>query len=108
MSGAGMSVDSGLADFRSLNGIFDRLKKREKHMEYYDIMNHKYFEGHPERFWYLYGERYNAYKAATPHNGYNILKQWGEVLKKGKYFSYTSNVDGHFIKAGFPENKLVE
>ena len=24
------------------------------------------------------------------------------------YFVFTSNVDGHFQKAGFPENKVVE
>ena len=77
-------------------------------MEHYDIMNHSYFEEHPERFWYLYGERYNAYKTATPHEGYNILKKWGTQMKKGNFYSYTSNVDGQFLKAGFPEDKIVE
>jgi NAD-dependent SIR2 family protein deacetylase len=37
-----------------------------------------------------------------------MLLEMGTQLKKGEYFVFTSNVDGHFQKAGFPEDKVVE
>jgi len=37
-----------------------------------------------------------------------MLLEIGEKLKPNNYFVYTSNVDGHFQKAGFPEDKIVE
>jgi len=52
--------------------------------------------------------RYNMYTSTKPHEGFKMLLEMGEKLKKGNYFAYTSNVDGHFQKAGFPEAKVVE
>lgn len=43
-----------------------------------------------------------------PHEGFNMLLELGEKLKSKNYFVYTSNVDGQFQKAGFPEDKVVE
>ena len=37
-----------------------------------------------------------------------MLLELGQKLKNNEYFAYTSNVDGQFQKAGFPEEKLVE
>lgn len=69
-SGAGMSVDCGLPDFASDQGIIQRVVKQEKNMEYRDVINPDYFQKHPEKFWYIYGDRYNQYKEAQPHEGY--------------------------------------
>ena len=49
----------------------------------------------------------NLYRSTQPHEGFSILKKWGESKKNG-YFVFTSNVDGHFQKAGFPEDRVVE
>jgi NAD-dependent SIR2 family protein deacetylase len=43
-SGAGLSVDSGLSDFRGSNGMYTWLKELEPDLEYYEIMNPNYFE----------------------------------------------------------------
>ena len=59
-----MSVDSGLPDFASDQGIIQQIIKNERNMDYRDIINPKYFEKHPEKFWYIYGDRYNQYKKA--------------------------------------------
>ena len=69
-SGAGMSVDSGLPDFASDHGIIQKIINNEKNMEYRDIINPKYFQDNPRKFWYIYGDRYNQYNHAIPHNGY--------------------------------------
>lgn len=51
----------------------------------------------------------NAFKSSntTPHEGYQILKRWA-VEKPHGYFVFTSNVDGHFQKAGFEEKRVYE
>jgi NAD-dependent SIR2 family protein deacetylase len=45
------------------------------------------------------------YRGTAPHEGFNKMLKIA-VIKK--YFVYTSNVDGHFLKAGFDEQKIVE
>ena len=108
MTGAGMSVDCGLPDFRGDEGFYKNMAKINKNLKYYQIMSHNYFDDHPEKFWYLYGDRYLRYKQAKPHEGYNILKDLCINDKKNNYFLYTSNVDGLFLKFGFPEDKIFE
>ncbi len=39
MSGSGMSVDSGLKDFRSKDGLIPKLKEIEKDLDYREILN---------------------------------------------------------------------
>ena len=75
MSGAGMSVDSGLPDFASDRGIIQKLISRERNLEYRDIINPAYFKKNPEKFWYIYGDRYNQYTTALPHLGYHLLQE---------------------------------
>lgn len=48
------------------------------------------------------------YTKAAPHAGFKMLLEMGSKLKNNEYFAFTSNVDGHFQKAGFPEEKVVE
>lgn len=82
-SGVGMSVDSGLPDFRGDHGVMKLLKKVDKNLDYKDIINPRYFETHPEKFWYIYGDRYNRYKNTKPHKGYLQLKDICEDHMKG-------------------------
>ena len=55
MSGAGMSVDSGLPDFASDQGIIHQVVKSEPNKEYRHIINPAYFKSNPQKFWYIYG-----------------------------------------------------
>lgn len=57
-AGAGMSVDSGLPDFRSKGGIYDMLRAQKSRLKYYDVMNHYYFVSAKNKFWYIYAYRY--------------------------------------------------
>ena len=56
-------------------------------------------------FWGFYGHRLNLYRNTNPHKGFEILLNYAQKYKKD-YFVVTSNVDGHFQKAGYPENKV--
>ena len=66
-----------------------------------------WFETDPKFAWGFFGHRYNLYQKTTPHNGFNILRKWGESKERG-YFVFTSNVDGQFQKAGFSEDRILE
>src|SRR5262249_39068902 len=53
------------------------------------------------------GHRLNLYRDTNPHEGFAILRRWAERLPGG-YFVYTSNVDGHFQRAGFDPERVLE
>jgi NAD-dependent SIR2 family protein deacetylase len=65
------------------------------------------FETDPALAWGFYGHRLNLYRATKPHAGFGILREWGERMPFG-YGVFTSNVDGHFHRAGFDTKRLVE
>lgn len=103
-AGAGMGVDSGLADFRGDKGLWRTSSGKSK--SYLEMANPKLFFNDPNEAWGFYGSRYNTYKETTPHKGFDLLLDL--VKSKKDYFIFTSNVDGHFQKAGFDKNKIVE
>ncbi len=107
-AGAGMGVDSGLPDFRGNQGFWKAYPPMKKlGLTFYDLANPVWFEQEPRRAWGFYGHRRNLYRKTTPHQGFSILKKWVD-LKLGNGFVFTSNVDGHFQRAGFSEEQVVE
>ena len=107
-AGAGMGVDSGLPDFRGDQGLWRAYPAlRNAGLNFVNIASPRAFRKDPELAWGFYGHRLNLYRATTPHAGFDILKRWASRKKHGG-FIYTSNVDGQFQKAGFPEARIVE
>jgi len=107
-AGAGMGVDSGLPDFRGDEGFWKAYPLlKDENLSFQDLANPYWFREDPRRAWGFYGQRFNLYKSAEPHQGFEILKKWAE-RKEIEVFVFTSNVDGHFQKAGFPENSIYE
>ncbi len=107
-AGAGMGVDSGLPDFRGKEGFWRAYPyARQLGVSFEQMANPRWFDQDPHLAWAFYGHRLNLYRQTTPHKGFNILLDWAKEKKHG-YFVFTSNVDGHFQKAGFPEAKIVE
>ena len=107
-AGAGMGVDSGLPDFRGAEGFwqaYPALAKARLHFQ--DIANPSAFRAHPHRAWGFYGHRLRLYRHTVPHEGFAILKRIGESMPEGM-FVFTSNVDGHFQKAGFSSKRVQE
>lgn len=106
-AGAGMGVDSGLPDFRGAEGFWKAYPPfREKGLEFEDLANPHWFVDDPELAWGFYGHRLELYRRTTPHRGFGILRRLAE--RSGRFFVFTSTVDGHFQRAGFPEDAVVE
>ena len=107
-AGAGMGVDSGLPDFRGNQGFWKEYPAlREDGLSFADLANPVWFHHQPDRAWGFYGHRYMLYRDTEPHRGFSLLKKWSDG-KPGGGFVYTSNVDGHFQKAGFAPEQVYE
>jgi NAD-dependent SIR2 family protein deacetylase len=107
-AGAGMGVDSGLPDFRGNEGFWRAYPAfQARGLSFVDMANPHWFEAHPAQAWGFYGHRLNLYRETRPHEGFALLKAWGESRPCGG-FVYTSNVDGQFQKAGFDAARIVE
>jgi len=107
-AGAGMGVDSGLPDFRGEDGfwrVYPAL--RNDGIAFHDIANGEAFRRDPVRAWGFYGHRLNLYRRTVPHEGFAILRRLGSTKEHGA-FVFTSNVDGHFQKAGFEQDSILE
>jgi NAD-dependent SIR2 family protein deacetylase len=65
------------------------------------------FAEHPEHAWGFYGHRLKLYRETVPHEGFSILRRWADRMPRGA-FVFTSNVDGQFQIAGFPESRVDE
>ncbi|XP_013391325.1 uncharacterized protein LOC106159559 [Lingula anatina] len=107
-AGAGMGVDSGLPDFRGPQGFWKAYPPLKKmNLTLSQMSTPSWFLEDPTFAWGFFGHRYKLYKNTTPHEGFHILRKWTRQMDKG-YFVFTSNVDGHFQKAGFSEDRLIE
>jgi NAD-dependent SIR2 family protein deacetylase len=107
-AGAGMGVDSGLPDFRGNRGFWRAYPALgQRGMRFDEIASPAAFQETPRLAWGFYGHRLEMYRRIDPHAGYGLLRDWGAALPQGA-FVYTSNVDGHFAKAGFAADRIVE
>ncbi|HEY3963477.1 MAG TPA: Sir2 family NAD-dependent protein deacetylase [Planctomycetaceae bacterium] len=105
-AGAGMGVDSGLPDFRGDTGFW-KAYPPFRGRRFAEMSNPRWFDSDPQLAWGFFGHRYNLYKNTAPHPGFQMLLRWAERLER-KFFVFTSNVDGHFQRAGFPEDRILE
>lgn len=107
-AGAGMGVDSGLPDFRGNSGFWRAYPALAgARIAFEEIACPDAFRRHPRLAWGFYGHRLNLYRRTLPHLGFAILQGIGARLARG-CFVFTSNVDGQFQRAGFPEDVICE
>ena len=107
-AGAGMGVDSGLPDFRGTQGFWRAYPVIAKlGLSFAEMAKPAWFSHNPHLAWAFYGHRLNLYRQTTPHQGFRQLLEIGAAKAAG-YFVFTSNVDGHFQKAGFASERIVE
>ncbi|CAN7770425.1 Sir2 family transcriptional regulator [Caballeronia sp. LjRoot34] len=103
-----MGVDSGLPDFRGREGFWRAYPAlRQQGLSFEDMANPARFAEHPELAWGFYGHRLKLYRETVPHEGFAILRRWADRMSRGA-FVFTSNVDGQFQNARFPENRVHE
>lgn len=90
-TGAGMSTDSGLSDFRSKNGIWAKLDPME--LATAQAMRQNY-----DRFHEFYALRFQQMGDAHPNDGHRILADWES--RGLMHCIITQNVDGLHAEAG--------
>jgi NAD-dependent protein deacetylase/lipoamidase len=98
-TGAGISTESGIPDFRSPGGLWSR---------YRPVTFQEYLSSEVARVeaWQRRLENYEAYKNAKPNIGHYFIQS---LDQKGKLIGLiTQNVDGLHSEAGLPEKKIVE
>lgn len=91
--GAGVSTESGIPDFRSVDGLYNQ--KYDFSPE--EILSHTFFKNNTEYFYNFYRDKMLALDA-NPNNAHYKL---AEMEQKGKLTAViTQNIDGLHQKAG--------
>ena len=104
------------------------LTYRDRGLHLPRFMPAAFFRGGAAIFYGFWGGCYNDYRNVAPHEGYSIIKSWVEKKFKyteaatalraaqnesgadcaGAFFAYTSNVDAHWLSAGFQPHEVHE
>ena len=94
--GAGVSTESGIKDFRSVDGLYHQKFKYTPET----MLSHTFFETHTEEFYDFYRSKMLA-PDAQPNAAHKKLAQWE---REGKLQAViTQNIDGLHQKAGSRE-----
>ena len=91
--GAGVSTESGIPDFRSVDGLYNQKFKYPPET----IISHSFFERKPEEFFDFYKEKMLPL-GFEPNVTHKVLARWEQ---EGKLLAVvTQNIDGLHQKAG--------
>jgi NAD-dependent deacetylase len=99
--GAGLSTESGIPDFRSPGGVWDRYDPEDFYFQSFIASRRS-----REMYWRMASEMYDSMKGAEPNAGHLAI---AELEKMGKLDCLiTQNIDGLHFKAGNSAAKVLE
>lgn len=104
ISGAGLSVDSGIRPYRGATGIYtEMMEKYGRAPE--QLITATAVHKESDLFWEFWEKKMVMLQAASPCDAHNALV---EIEAKSSFLEITQNVDGLSLKAGMPTDKLIE
>ena len=92
-TGAGCSVHSGIPDFRSPGGIWERYSPLE-------VATLRAFRKRPERVWKFFKELYSTFGEVKPNLIHDSITEIQNLIGENKVFIATQNIDGLHQKSG--------
>ena len=100
-TGAGISTESGIADFRSPGGLWERFDPGEFTYQKFLVS-----EKSREKFWEFSRSLWPVILKAEPNRGHRAI---AEFYRMGKLDGViTQNIDGLHQKSGIPDEKVIE
>jgi len=100
-TGAGHSTESGIADFRSPGGIWDRFDPNE--FTYQKFLSS---EASREKYWEFSKLLWPTIDRAEPNRGHYAIAELHHIGRLDCVI--TQNIDGLHQKSGIPEEKVIE
>jgi NAD-dependent deacetylase len=94
-TGAGVSVESGIPDFRNAENFWEGFNLESFETE---IDNREAFKNHPEKVWRFFQNAISVIEKASPNDCHNAMARLGKIGKMAAVI--TQNVDGLHQEAG--------
>lgn len=101
ITGAGISVDSGLPSYRGKNGLFEG-KRTEEGFEIETVISGEMLEVMPEMTWKYHLPMAKAVLEKSPNSGHIALAEIERAFAEngGRMWILTQNIDGYHSMAG--------
>ena len=100
-SGAGLSTESGIPDFRSPGGVWDKYDPEDFYFQ-----NFIASEASREKYWQMATEMWEPIKKAQPNPAHLAIAELERLEKLDCVI--TQNIDGLHFKAGNSEEKILQ
>jgi len=100
-TGAGMSTESGISDFRSPGGVWSRFDPGE-----FTFQKFLASEESREKYWEFSTSSWSEMAAAQPNPSHHAIAELDSIGKLDCVI--TQNIDGLHQRSGIPEEKVIE
>jgi NAD-dependent deacetylase len=100
-TGAGMSTESGISDFRSPGGVWSRFDPSE--FTFQKFLSSEESRG---KYWEFSTSSWGEMAAAQPNPGHHAIAELDSIGKLDCVI--TQNIDGLHQRSGIPEEKVIE